>query len=266
MTVEIILGDCLEVMPTLPAQSVDAIITDLPYGTTACSWDTVIPFEPMWREVKRVLKPRGVFVTTASQPFTTALISSNMDWFKYCWVWEKTVAANFMNAKNKPLAIHEDVLVFSEGTVANGSPYRMTYNPQGLRRTNIPWKRPAKYRSEHNFVRESHKLERVIEFSGYPGTIIRFANGNNDNDHPTQKPVALYEYLILTYTNPGETVMDFCCGSGTTGVASILTGRNFIGVEKREDYYQIAQRRMREAQMQPNLFDANAAEAARARG
>lgn len=252
--VELLLGDCLEILPTLPAQSVEAIITDLPYGTTACKWDAVIPFAPMWAQIKRILKPRGVFVTTASQPFTTALIASNMDWFKYCCVWEKTLAANFMNAKNKPLALHEDIVVFSGGTTANGSPNRMTYNPQGIKRINQLWKRPRKYPSEHNFVRESHQLERIIEFGGYPGSIIGFANGNNESDHPTQKPVALYEYLVLTYTNPGATVLDFCFGSCTTGLACVKTGRNFIGIEKEPQYYEIGQRRVKEAQMQPALF------------
>jgi site-specific DNA-methyltransferase (adenine-specific) len=254
--VQLFQGDCLEILPTLPAQSVEAIITDLPYGTTQCAWDAVIPFEPMWEQVRRILKPHGAFVTSASQPFTSKLIASNWEWFKYCWVWEKSLAANFMNAKNKPLALHEDVVVFSDGTTANGSPKRMTYNPQGIRRVNKSWSRPQKYPTEHNFVRESHKLERIIEFENYPGSVIRFSNGNNGNDHPTQKPVALYEYLVLTYTNPGETVMDFCMGSGTTGVACVKTGRNFIGIEQRADYFAIAQKRIAAAQSQPALFEA----------
>jgi site-specific DNA-methyltransferase (adenine-specific) len=251
MTYQLLRGNCLDILPTLTGQ-VDAIITDLPYGTTACHWDAVIPFAPMWEQVRRLLKPRGAFVTTASQPFTSKLIMSNLDWFKYEWIWHKTISANFMNAKNKPLAKHENIVVFSDGKTANGNENNMTYNPQYLERTNRKWKRPRKYSSEHNFLRPSHLLERIIEYSGYPESVIFFENGNNFNDHPTQKPVALYEYLIKTYTNPGETVLDFTMGSGTTGVACVQTGRNFIGIEMDADYFKIAQRRIEAAQ--PPLF------------
>ena len=247
-------GDCLEFMRGMEAGSVDAILTDLPYGTTACSWDAIIPFVPMWAEVKRILKPRGVFVTTASQPFTSKLVMSNLEWFKYEWVWEKSISANFMNAKLRPLVKHENVIVFSPGATANGSDRNMLYIPQGIKKTNTRWKRPQKYPSEHNFVRPSHALDRVIEFSDYPGSIIYFENGNNLTVHPTQKPVALYEYLIRTYTNPDDTVLDFCFGSGTTGVACVQLGLNFIGCELDPGYFAIAERRIAQAQAQPRLF------------
>jgi site-specific DNA-methyltransferase (adenine-specific) len=258
--VKLHLGDCLEVLPTLPDQSVEAIITDLPYGTTACAWDSVIPFAPMWEQVKRVLKPRGVFVTTASQPFTSALVMSNLDWFRYAMVWEKTMPLGFFHAKNKPMNTHEDVLVFSNGIVAheNLSDNRMPYHPQML--PGIPYTRLRKPRTrgqEHGFDRPSHR-DYFLDNKGerYPGSVITCSNGNNNSVHPTQKPVSLYEYLILTYTNPGETVLDFCAGSGTTGVAAFNTGRSCILIEKVPQYFEVIQSRIREAQMQPNLFEA----------
>lgn len=255
MSYEIILGDCLEVMPTLEAGSIDAIITDLPYGTTACAWDEVIPFAPMWAAIKRLLKPRGVFVTTASQPFTSALVMSNLEWFKYAWVWQKSRPFDIFNVRNKPLKKHEDVLIFSPGTVANKSERRMVYNPQGLVRVDKQWKRPRYYMSEHRTHRPSSKLERVLEYENYPNSVLEFANDNNGNVHPTQKPVALYAYLIRTYTNAGDTVLDFCMGSGTTGVAAIKEGRKFVGIEKDERYHAIAKRRLEDAAAQPLLFE-----------
>ena len=247
-------GDCLDILPTLPAQSVDAIIADPPYGTTACKWDSVIPLDAMWRELKRVVKPRGAVVLFAAQPFTTTLIASDLERFKYTLVWRKTVAANFFNAKNKPLCLHEDICIFSDGTTANRSERRMTYNPQGLVKADIVWKRPRKYPTEHNFTRPSHALERIIEFSGYPGSVLEYANGNNGNLHPTQKPVELLRYLVRTYTNAGETVLDFTMGSGTCGVACVMEGRNFIGVELDAGYFDIAKRRIE--QVQPALMEA----------
>jgi site-specific DNA-methyltransferase (adenine-specific) len=233
-------------------RSVDMVLCDLPYGTTACSWDVIIPFEPMWKEFKRIIKPRGAIVLTASQPFTTLLISSNIAMFKYTMVWEKTVAANFFNAKNKPLAFHEDICIFSFGTTANRSPNLMNYFPQGLKKTDTRWTRPQKYFSEHRFARDSNKLDRVIEYSGYPGSIIKFSNGNNESIHPTQKPVALFAYLIRTYTRPGELVFDPCCGSGTTALAARNEGRRYIvgdnGTDERtgKRWAQIIQERLAE--------------------
>jgi site-specific DNA-methyltransferase (adenine-specific) len=239
--IDLRLGDCLEIMPDLPDKSVDAIITDLPYGTTACSWDTVIPFEPLWAQVKRLLKPRGVFVTTASQPFTSALVMSNPEWFRYEWVWNKSRPNGFLDANRKPMKAHENIVVFSQ----NGH----TYNPQGLRRKDKPNKNSG-IENVYGKVKQGYTQE--ITFTNYPNTVLPFASLQN-YDHPTQKPVALYEYLILTYTNPGDVVLDPCMGSGTTGVACIKTGRDFIGIELREDYFAILQRRIEGAQQQLTL-------------
>jgi site-specific DNA-methyltransferase (adenine-specific) len=243
--IDLRLGDCLEILPTLPDKSVDAIITDLPYGTTACSWDVVIPFEPMWKEVKRICK--GAFVTTASQPFTSLLIMSNLDWFRYCCVWEKTRSTGFLDARKKPMKRHEDIVVFSQN--------RHTYNPQ----TSIaPPERIDKRKTINNGMipeggvynnsRAFVKIRNKDNGLRFPTSVFEFANPNNDLDHPTQKPVALYEYLIKTYTNPGDTVLDFCAGSGTTGVAAIRTGRNAILIEKKPEYFAIMERRTAEEQ------------------
>ncbi len=250
---QIIQGDCLEVMRGIPDKSVDMILCDLPYGTTACKWDTVIPFEPLWAHYRRLIKDNGAIVLMASQPFTTSLIASNMTMFKYCWVWEKTKAANFPNAPNMPLKLHEDICVFSLGTCANGSSQRMTYNPQGVRSVNKIRERPQKYEGEHNYKRPSHQLKRKINIESYPSSIIKISSEHNP-PHPTQKPVALFEYLIATYTQPGEIVLDNCIGSGTTAIAALNTGRFFIGIEKEPQYVEIARKRLEQAQAQQSLF------------
>jgi site-specific DNA-methyltransferase (adenine-specific) len=239
MTVQLILGDCLEILPTLPDKSVEAIITDLPYGTTACKWDEIIPFEPMWVQVKRLLKPRGVFVTTASQPFTSKLVMSNLEWFKYEWIWDKKRGSGSMLAKVRPLKFHENILIFSD----NGQ----NYNPQmtkGAMQSKASGGKTDLYR-EIPIVRETNN-------DYYPRTILSFFACHNmtGKEHPTQKPVALYEYLIRTYTNEDDTVLDFCAGSGTTGVAAIKTGRNAILIDKEPKYFEIMQRRIEEAQRQ----------------
>ena len=245
--VEVYCGDCLDVLPTLEAQLVDAILTDLPYGTTACAWDSVIPFEPLWAAVKHVLKPRGVFVTTASQPFTSALVMSNLEWFKYEWVWEKSNAGDFMTAKIRPRKKHENILVFSE----NGH----LYNPQ--MENGKPYIDKPRKRTNRIADRNMPNLGILNTGTRHPGSIQRFSNGNNGIEHPTQKPVALYEYLTRTYTNPGDTVLDLCFGSGTTGVAAVRLGRRFIGIELDERYCEIAVRRISEALAQPRLFTAD---------
>lgn len=235
---ELYLGDCLDVLPTLDIQ-VDAIILDLPYGTTACDWDSVIPLEPMWEQVKRLLKPRGAFVTTASQPFTSKLVMSNPKWFKHDWVWNKDLAGNGPLARYQPLKIHESVIVFCNGAVQ--------YNPQGTKPCN-----KKNYRSNTE-VGNSGKHSYIQTETNFPKSILDLGHESRlTNQHPTQKPVALYEYLIRTYTNPGDVVLDFCMGSGTTGVAAIQTGRKFIGIERERKYYRIAEKRI--AQAQPPLF------------
>lgn len=226
-------GDCLDLMRDIPDASVDMILCDLPYGTTACKWDSVIPFEPLWAEYRRIAKHNAPVVLTASQPFTTALIASNMRGFKYCWVWEKTRFANQMLAKVQPLKIHEDIVVFADG--------KAPYNPQGLVEINRTTKQGARVTDNNGGgVRRTEYLQ---THTNYPRSIQRFAS-EGKTIHPTQKPVALMEYLIRTYTNPGDVVLDNCMGSGTTGVACVNTGRNFIGMEMDEGYYQIAKDRI----------------------
>ena len=217
---KLIQGDCLEAMKALPDNSVDAIITDLPYGTTACKWDVVIPFEPMWTHVKRLLKKNGVFVTTASQPFTSALVMSNPKWFKYCLSWDKVIGSGFQVAKYRPLSQVEDVCVFGVGQIK--------YNPQKTRRSKPirGYATPTEHLPKANF----DKVVRVYN-DKHPTTLISFKRVKV-TVHPTQKPVALMEYLIRTYTNEGDTVLDFCMGSGTTGVSCVQTGRHFIGIDK----------------------------------
>lgn len=238
-------GDCLELMCDLPENSIDLILCDLPYGTTACKWDSVLPFDELWFHYSRILTDRGAIVLTCAQPFTTALIASNMDMFKYCWIWVKSRKGDVFNAKNKPLRGHEEIAVFSKGTTANKSDRRMTYNPQGVRQCDVTRTNTRKDRAFVS-IRPSHKDRYRQTQTGYPDSVLRF-----DNDvgtvHPTQKPVALMEYLIKTYTNEGDTVLDNCMGSGTTGVACANTNRKFIGMELDSDYFRIARRRISEA-------------------
>lgn len=242
---ELYLGDCLDILPTLNDGSVDAIIGDIPYGTTACAWDEVIPLEPMWEQVKHVLKDGGVFVTTASQPFTSKLVMSNAEWFKYSWVWEKSHSSNFLVAKYQPLKRHEDICVFSE----NGH----LYNPQVTKGT-IKNNRSGYVESERprsSFMGSPKNLSIVKSNTYQPTSVLYFSSGRRaDSLHPTQKPLSLYEYLILTYSNKHDVVLDFAMGSGTTGEACAITERNFIGIEIESEYFSIADKRIRDAQMQ----------------
>lgn len=220
-------GDCLELMKDIADTSIDMILTDLPYGTTACKWDTVIPFEPLWEQYKRIIKDNGAIVLTASQPFTTVLISSNITDFKYCWVWEKEQGVNFQLVKYQPLKLHEDICVFSNKT--------HNYYPQGLVPSNK--KKSNKFKGGNLGHQSSEVLrsEYVQEFKNYPQSILFFQRERGL--HPTQKPVALFEYLIKTYTNEGELVLDNCSGSGTTAIACINTNRNYICIEQDETYF-----------------------------
>lgn len=244
--VQTYLGDCLVEMGKLAPASVDMILCDLPYGTTACKWDSVIPFDPLWAEYRRVTKPNAAIVLTASQPFTTALIASNLGEFKYTWVWEKSRAGGVFNAKNMPLKMHEDIAVFSRGSAANCCPNRMPYFPQGLVRVDKVVRNHKRSSNDTIGNRPSRTGDYRQEFTGYPRTVLRFQN--DTGHHPTQKPVALMEYMIRTYTNPGDVVMDNTMGSGTTGVACVNTGRSFIGIERDPGYYDIACKRIEAAQ------------------
>lgn len=231
--VELINGDCLEEMKSIPDGSIDLVLTDPPYGTTACKWDSVIPFEPMWAQLKRIIKPNGAIVLHASQPFTSALIMSNIKMFKYCWVWDKVAFSNQMMAKHQPLRILEDVLVFAKE--------KPIYIPQGVVRCDKTTKQGSKVTD--NIGGGSRPKEYKQEFTNYPKNLIQFSK-DRPSLHPTQKPVKLAEYLIKTYTNENETVLDFTMGSGTTGVACVNLNRNFIGIELDETYYKVAKNRI----------------------
>ena len=238
------LGDCLDVMQGIPDGSVDMVMTDPPFGTTACKWDSVIPFEPMWAQLKRIVKPNGAIVLMASQPFTSALVMSNVAMFRYQWIWEKNKATGHLNAKKRPLVSHEDVVVFSKATT--------NYFPQGLVEKETPsiskGDRGRKGVGSSGDCYGAATKDAVQTHGNYPRSVIKFTVDMKAEFHPTQKPVALMEYLIRTYTKEGETVLDFTCGSGTTGVAAANTGRRFIGIERDPDYFTIAQARIQKAQ------------------
>lgn len=236
----LIFGDCLEKMKDIPDGSVDMILTDPPYGKTACKWDTVIPFDPMWKELNRIIKPNGAIVLFASQPFTSALVMSNLKMFRYDWIWNGFRAANFAQAPYMPLKNCENIVVFSSATIASNSTNRMQYNPQGLANINKVCK--GKKSSDHRPSRKTQS-DYIQTKTGYPTQILEFRKDTKPV-HPTQKPVPLLEYLIKTYTNEGETVLDFTMGAGSTGVACVNTGREFIGIEKDEKYFKIAENRI----------------------
>lgn len=249
-------GDCLEIMPTLEAGSIDAIITDLPYGTTACSWDVIIPFNEMWDQVKRVLKPNGVFITTSKQPFTSALIMSNPKFWREEIIWEKERPSNLFNMHFSHGQVHENIQVFSNGG--------HTFNPQkyknGSSRTREKMQRYVQDGSLKYHGEKASKLSYREDWDGslsMPRDVVYFLRDRDIENHETQKPVALYEYLISTYTNFGETVLDICIGSGTTIIAATRTGRNSIGIERDHEHFAKAEKRIKRAMQQPALFFAN---------
>jgi DNA modification methylase len=226
-------GDCLERMKDIESGSVDMVLADPPYGTTACKWDSIIPLDPMWRQLKRVIKPNGAIVMTASQPFTSVLVSSNMKGFKYDLVWDKPSGTGFLNAKKMPLRSHESLLVFYEKLPI--------YNPQ---MTHGHERKTATRRDVNSeCYGKGIKTVKYDSTSRYPRSICRFSV-ERMRYHPTQKPVALMEYLIKTYTSEGEAVLDFTMGSGTTGVAAIRNKRHFIGIELDETYFDVAKSRI----------------------
>jgi site-specific DNA-methyltransferase (adenine-specific) len=240
--VQIFNDDCLEAMQRIPNGSIDMVLADPPYGTTQCKWDSVIPFEPMWAQLKRITKPNGAIVMTASQPFTSALGASQISMLKYGWYWQKTRATGHLNAKKMPMKDVEDVLVFYLR--------QPTYNPQGTTRMNKIQKNSASHIARGVTSGATSVVsggitskEYIQQVGNYPRQVLRFAS-EGKTVHPTQKPVALMEYLIKTYTNEGETVLDFTMGSGTTGVACVNTGRNFVGIELDPEYFAIAEKRI----------------------
>lgn len=236
----LVFGDCLERMKEIPDGSVDMVLADPPYGTTACKWDSVIPLEPMWAELKRIIKPNGAIVMTASQPFTTTLIASNIIDYHHSWVWNKRFAANYPQAKRQPLRVHEDVVVFGKTPV---------YLPVMTNRDKPIKKGKNKGAEMFGGVSGLGRDDYVgkVYDKKYPETIIEFnIRADGRKFHPTQKPVALMEYLVKTYTNEGETVLDFTMGSGTTGVACKNLNRKFIGIEMDEDYFNMSKDRVLE--------------------
>jgi site-specific DNA-methyltransferase (adenine-specific) len=260
-------GDCLIEMDKILDGSVDLILCDLPYGTTdrkgisdkgdnrVLSWDTIIPLDKLWDQYRRVLKPSGAVVLTADQPFTSQLVLSNLEWFKYEWIWKKKKVTGFLHANARPMKETEDILVFSLLGASGGSVKankNMTYNPQGLIEKNVKKKNNAKrlgkflHQPEHMGAGNKllHETEYEQKYTNYPSEILEFGL-DKGSIHPTQKPVALMEYLIRTYSNEGETVLDNCMGSGTTGVACVNTNRNFIGIEMDAEYYSASCERIR---------------------
>ena len=263
--VELYQGDCLEKMNNISDHSVDLILCDLPYGTTdrkgikdkgdnrLLSWDTVIPLDKLWEQYRRVLKDRGTIVLTADQPFTSQLILSNLDWFKYEWIWKKKKTTGFLLANYRPMKQTEDIVVFSPAGAAAASRHggNMTYNPQGLIEKKVKKKNSAKrlgkflHNPEHMGKGNKllHETEYEQKYTNYPSEIIEFGL-DKDSIHPTQKPVALMDYLIKTYSNENEVVLDNCMGSGTTGVSAVKCNRKFIGIEKDKHYFDLASDRI----------------------
>ena len=225
-------GDCLEVMKDIPDKSIDMILCDLPYGTTWQKWDNIINFEMLWKEYNRIIKDNGAIVLFSSQPFTTKLINSNLKNYKYSWYWIKNIKGNYLNAKRQPLRQMEEINVFN----------KHKYYPQGITKVN----KIGKSGGGARITLKNYSDTWFQENTGYPSNILYY-DLDKEKFHPTQKPVALLEYLIKTYTNEGQTVLDNCMGSGSTGVACVNTGRKFIGIELDDKYFEIAENRLKEA-------------------
>lgn len=242
-TINLFQGDCLEVMKDIPDKSVDMILCDLPYGTTECKWDKFIDNKSMWEHYNRILKESGNIILFASQPFTTKLIESNPKMFRYEIIWIKTRPTGFANANYRPMKKHENILIFTKASTSTAGNNHATYNPQGLIECERKVKRTSRgYQGE----RQNSKDEYVSKFTNYPTSIVEFPS-EGKTVHPTQKPVDLLKYLIKTYSNEGEVVLDNCMGSGSTGVACINTNRRFIGIELDETYFNIAKERIEDA-------------------
>ena len=246
---KIYLGDCLEVMKQIPDKSIDMILCDLPYGTTACKWDTIIPFDKLWEQYERIIKPNGAIVLTASQPFTSALVMSNPKLFKYEWIWDKCQCTNFYNAKRQPLKRHESVLVFNAGIYY---PQKEKINENDYRYRKNGRNSPIKQGGVYGNVKQKIRIETGERF---PNSILKMSNTNaRSKTHPTQKSVELFEYLIKTYTNEGEIVLDNCAGSFTTAIASMNTNRNYICIEKEQKYFLLGKDRIEKHKVKPNVL------------
>lgn len=252
--------DLLTLCSMCEPQSIDMILCDLPYGTTDYEWDKVVPIEPMWSAFKRIISPTGAIILTASQPFTSVLIASNLSMFKYEWIWVKARPSGFLHAKNKPLKTHENILVFSAGDTlhAGQSKNRMAYYPQmGQGKPYVKHNDPKVNLAWSDLRRPSRVEIHTTTNMGnrYPTSVLEYPNDNHDSLHPTQKPVALFEYLIRTYTQAGEVVLDPCVGSGTTAVAARNTGRRYITGDITKEYVEIACERLAAPYMAPLFIE-----------
>ena len=241
-------GDCLELMKDIPDGSIDAIITDPPYGTTACKWDSVIDFELMWEQLNRIIKPNGAIVLFGSEPFSSALRMSNIKNYKYDWTWEKPNGTNFLNYKYQPAKVLETISIFGFMATSYSKKGNMKYNPQMVEGSAYTCKqgRTGESHGRGKKTKERRDIATVSNGMRYPKNIIKV--NPERGFHPTQKPILLMEYLIRTYTNENETVLDFTMGSGTTGVACVNTNRNFIGIEMDDNYFKIAEQRIKDQQ------------------
>lgn len=244
--IKLLHGDCLELMKDIPDNSIDLILTDPPYGTTACKWDSIIPFEPMWKQLKRIRKERTAVVLFGSEPFSSHLRMSNIDEYRYDWVWIKNTPTLFQHAKNRPMQKTEQISIFSFygwGHVSQMKEKRMPYNPIGV--TNDKIKKFHGVQGQYVGNRDNQIGKEYMAQTGFPNNVLEFSRDRN-GIHPTQKPVALLEYLIKTYTNEGDVVLDFTMGSGSTGVACKNLNRKFIGIELDDNYFEIAKKRIEE--------------------
>lgn len=239
-------GDCIEIMKNIPDKSVDMILCDLPYGTSACKWDVIIPFDLLWKQYDRIIKDNGAIVLFGNEPFSSKLRLSNIDMYKYDWKWEKPSGANFLNFKYQPAKVHEDIMVFGKMAVSYSKKGNLFYNPQ--MEVGKPYQQKSgKQKNEYGNSTVRTPIKQVITDNDgvrYPRSIQKFSL-DKEKLHPTQKPIALLEYLIKTYTNEGEIVLDNCMGSGSTGVACLRTNRKFIGIELDSNYYNIAKERLK---------------------
>lgn len=244
--------DCLEGMKLIPDQSIDFILCDLPYGITDHEWDEIIPFPLLWEQYERLIKPEGAIALTATESFTNKVIQSNPSLYKYKWIWMKNRYGHFVNAKNRPMSAFEEVLIFSKASIANRSKLKMNYFPQGLVRK----QKPTIYRERESqfgtLNRNYRSLEEPEQYTNYPNNILNIPY--EEGLHPTQKPVALFKYLIKTYTQEGMTVLDNCMGSGTTAIACLDSNRFFIGFEKDTHFFEVCQKRITENTTQMELL------------
>lgn len=245
-------GDCLEILPSIPASSIDLILCDLPYGTSIVhKWNKALPLDRLWEEYERVIKPNGVICLFGTQPFTSQLICSNIELYRYMWLWKKETPTGFLNANYKPLNAVEEIVVFSKAKVGSLSKNPIPYHPPTLKaiekkktnKTSSTWRNSMGYKSDKNKLNSG--TEYVQKFTNYPTTILEYAR-EEKQVHPTQKPTELLEFLIRTYTDENAVVLDNCMGSGSTGVACVNTKRSFIGIEKEPQYYDIAKCRIGE--------------------